>query len=38
MVRRGSTPSASRIRTASIATAQPAALSFEPVPACQESR
>ena len=38
MVRRGFTPIALRMRTASITTALPAALSVAPVPACHESR
>ena len=38
MVRRGLTPSALRMRAASITTALPAALSVAPVPVCQESR
>ncbi len=37
MVRRGFRSSALRMRTASIATETPAALSVAPVPLCQES-
>ena len=38
IVRRGLTPSAFRMRIASIITATPAALSVAPVPVCHESR
>ena len=38
MVRRGAAPIAFRIRSASIITALPAALSVAPVPVCHESK